>query len=463
MSGGYVRTTDLFTLPDGDGNHVLYAPRQGFIGLVNPDLVNLLARVESSGDLRLNDRERACLEELERRGLLNGKEPGSPVPAPPGRFEPRQVTLFPTNRCNLRCRYCYAEAGDAADSDMPWPIAEAAVDLVRENVKKAGGRRVSVGFHGGGEPLLRQAFVREVVDHVRRTCQAESLEPTFSAATNGILPEPYLDWIVERFSGLSISYDGLPDVQNEHRPLPDGEGSHERVERTFRRLDEAGFAYSIRATVSSRNVNRMVESLEHIHGQFHPQTVSFEPLHFCGRCSTGDLEPPDLEHFGRRFSECRDWARARGAKVEYSGCRLGKLSHSFCGVTRDNFAVTPEGFITTCYEVLEAADPRSDTFFIGRIDLEGKLSVREPARRRLHDLTVDNIAYCEDCFAKWNCSGDCLAKVENNDYGGDRGHGRCRLNRAVLARELRAVIRQRAAAPRDPDDAARRPSSGGPS
>ena len=447
MNRGFTRTTDLFTLPDSEGNHILYAPQHHFIGHVNPDVVNLLARIEDGTMIDFNESELACLEELAKHGVLNGSSKPTPVPEPPAQFAPRQVTLFPTNLCNLRCLYCYAEAGDIPSKNMPWSIGKTALDLVIANVKKAGEQHVGVGFHGGGEPLLREDFVRKAVGYVQDTCLAENLSPKFSAATNGVLEEDYLDWIIEHFSGLSISYDGLPDVQDTHRPLPGCSGSSSRVERTFRRLDAAGFSYSIRATVSSLNVDRMEESLDYIYSRFKPQSVSFEPLHFCGRCQTGALQAPDLPRFGLMFSKCRDRAREAAYRVEYSGCRLGKLSHSFCGVTRDNFAVTPDGFITTCYEVLEKDDPRSDTFFIGTIGEEGTLTIHDSTRRRLHSLTVDNLEYCRDCFAKWNCSGDCLAKVENEDYEGDRGHGRCRLNRDVLAHELRAAIKSRTGEP----------------
>lgn len=53
---------------------------------------------------QMGDDERSVVEELSAHGFFDER----PLPQNAEEFRPVQVTLFPTNRCNLRCSYCYA-------------------------------------------------------------------------------------------------------------------------------------------------------------------------------------------------------------------------------------------------------------------------------------------------------------------------------------------------------------------
>ena len=53
-------------------------------------------------------------------------------------FKPTVVTLFPTSRCNLRCIYCYADAGELELKDLDFNIAQNSIDFIVENaIEKA--------------------------------------------------------------------------------------------------------------------------------------------------------------------------------------------------------------------------------------------------------------------------------------------------------------------------------------
>jgi uncharacterized protein len=50
-------------------------------------------------------------------------------------WAPTSATFSNTQKCTLRCKYCYAEGGRLEDLDIPWPIAKAAIDLIIHNAK----------------------------------------------------------------------------------------------------------------------------------------------------------------------------------------------------------------------------------------------------------------------------------------------------------------------------------------
>ena len=425
-------TCDLFQLPDGEDGPILYAPELGFACKANKDLANLLTQL---GDLPVEGLTRGqvdVLKELERQGLVNGVRRTVPAHRPPQDYSPTQVTLFPSNQCNLRCAYCYASAGSAAVTVMSIETARQAINLVIRNLKAAGQTKLSLGFHGGGEPFYDWHWIRNVVSYAAERTKEEGLSFEAHSATNGILSEAALQWVVQALSGLNISFDGLPEIQNLHRPMTNGEGSFDRVDRTLRYLDAHNFSYGLRSTISIHNLALMEDCLEYMTSHYRPRVVHFEPLNSCGRCATSGTLAPDLEEFSEGFLRCLRRAAELGVKLVYSGAELYNLKNSFCGVARDNFAVTPDGDITTCFEVTSKDDPRAATFFIGRIGQDGQLAIDAEKRRFLHSLTVEGLDYCRDCFAKWHCAGECAVKLGHSDYNGRRGHSRCRLNRQLL-------------------------------
>jgi uncharacterized protein len=184
----------------------------------------------------------------------------------------------------------------------------------------------------------------------------------------------------------------------------------------------------------------MEESLEYIGQNYKTKQVHFEPLFFCGRCKTNDSLKPNLEKFYENYKNCEQKCKDYGINLPYSGCRIETLTNSFCGVAKDNFSVTPDGFITTCYEVTSKNDPKSDVFIIGNIGQNGKLNIDENKRRFLHSLTVENMEYCDNCFAKWHCAGECVSKLGHSDYTGMRGNERCELNRKLTASRIIGVL-----------------------
>ena len=437
----YRVTCDLFTIPLKDDKSLLYAPRVGFICQANRDVLDLLVNVDSLKPDSLNEMQINVLDHLEVNGVLNGTREREIKKYTPGKYTPTMVTLFPTNQCNLRCIYCYASAGENKPLAMEWRYAESAINAIVRNAITKGENKVTLGFHGGGEPLFRWDFIKKAVHYAEKECRNNKLKLTAHSATNGLLSEKQLDWITRHFSDLNISFDGLPRVQDHNRPLPNGEGSYKYIEKTLKFLDKQGFSYGIRSTFSDYNIDLMEESYDFIVNNFSPRTIHFEPVFHCGRCKTSKTFHMNLEKFAQSFHKIEAKHRNKKMRLTYSGSRLESLTNSFCGVTRDSFTITPEGFITSCFEITTTDDPKSEYFYYGRIDDGGNVVLDENKRKYLHKLTVENLAYCKDCFAKWHCAGDCVAKIGHGELHGERGHDRCVLNRQMMKDKLVSILK----------------------
>lgn len=434
----YKVTTDLFTLPYEGDDLILYAPLKNLVCVVNSDTSELLTKLPELDIESLNTEQISTLNFFKKNGVLNS-DFGTIPRNMPEEYLPTRVTLFSTNQCNLRCTYCYASAGEFTPMIMPLKTAQAAIELIIKNIKAKNIKTLEVGFHGGGEPLMPWKLIQDVVSYIENRAKEENLKPRIYSATNGVLSHNQLEWIIAHFTNLNISFDGLPRVQDKQRPLPNGQGSFAFVDQTMRFLDEHHFPYGIRGTVSEYNIDLMEETIDYIGHNYKTKSVHLEPLFMCGRCKTTETQSPDMDRFCENFIKSEDRATPYGIRLIYSGASLEKMVDCFCGVSSDSFNVTPDGYVTTCYEITSKSDPKSEIFFYGQ--LQGtEFRIDSKKRAFLNSLHLKNYPFCKDCFAKYHCGGECVAKLKADNLHGDRGHDRCQLNRALTAHRLRRLV-----------------------
>lgn len=448
MDGAMAGSEELFVLPRGADRYYLYAPLRRVVAEANAAAVEAVAQYLHQPRATLAPQAAAVIEQLRAQGLFREPLPQPPLFPEAYDFYPHEVTLFPTSRCNLRCRYCYANAGCKA-VDMPWEVAQAAIDLVAANAGWLGSPRFAVGFHGGGEPMLAWDMVVRAVEYARRKAEQTGLEAEVYAATNGLLTPEQREFVARHFSTLTVSLDGPPEVQDHNRPTLHGGGSYALVAATLRDFDARGFPYGLRSTITATTAGRMAETVDWLASEFRTQYLHLEPVWLCGRCATTGERPPTDEDFVREFLRARDAGRRRGIGVFYSGARLDVLTSKFCGAPGDGFSVLPEGLITSCYEITDVRDPRAATFHYGRyLPEKGRFEFDRQRIAALQKYSVDHWPHCADCFCRWHCAGDCLSKVFEKS-GGDchQGSDRCRLNRALTLADLDEVV---SAARREP-------------
>lgn len=148
---------------------------------------------------------------------------------------PRRITdltLNIVNSCNLRCRYCWNEAGAYGHSinkiqNMPFSVARKAVDLLIKESK--GAQDLVVDFYGG-EPLLNYQLIKEVIAYCKKIEKRKQVKFHFLLATNAtLLDKEKGNFLVENGVDIAVSIDGPRKIQDSQRPFPDGRGSFEAI------------------------------------------------------------------------------------------------------------------------------------------------------------------------------------------------------------------------------------------
>lgn len=319
-------------------------------------------------------------------------------------YFPQNATLILTSDCQLRCKYCYSEAGNCKVTMKP-EVAKAAIDLIVKNASLSSGR-CSMGFAGGGEPTYAWGLLETAVSYFNQETSKAGLIKAVTGTTNGQLTESQLEFIAGMFSHMQISADGPEDIQNRQRPP----SSHNGILRTIQFFEKRNFPYNVRVTVTNESVGRMQEIYEYFNSIGKPIGIQFEPAYTGTGRGKGTDMMPFAEEFIANYAKVKAAASKAGRKVVQSGSDFAVLKDVFCGAAGQNFCITPEGFASSCFEVTMKSDPRSGLFFYGNYDSEtGKIKINEQLRSRLAERHAPR-SECEDCFLKHSCKGGCHAK-----------------------------------------------------
>ncbi len=430
---------ELFEIPHR-GDSLVYAPLRKAVVYGGKGLVNLLVDLQEGRpvDGAVHGR---TLRRLRRLGILDDdrsprrsrQEKNKDYRQP---FQPTTLTLFLTSDCNLGCPYCYGDGGDRAAA-MPVELGLEAIDLLFLNAARAGAKQVQLGFHGGGEPMLKKARLVRLTDHAQMLAERRRIGLQTGLSTNGVMPPRAAAWVADRIDHLNVSFDGPPEVQNRQRPLKSGAPSYHRVKATLDYWDDRHKAYGIRSTVTRESQARIPEMVVHVQERFRPRSIHLEPMFPSARAMRHRWEAPEPEPFVEGFLRAAKILESGGIPLHFSGSSFPELKKAFCGIGWRNFAVTPAGEVTSCFEVLSGADGRADRFIYGR-HVAGKGFVLDPekieALRRLSDTEPDE---CRNCFAKYHCAGDCRAKAAVRSGREDgRVPGRCEIIRGIIKGRL---------------------------
>ncbi len=159
------------------------------------------------------------------------------------RWLPLSVTLTVTNRCNLRCIYCY---GSYFTRDIEDFTTQFWLDLIDE-IYGMGTKLIQLE---GGEPLLRND-IGELVNYVKgknMLCRMNS---------NGYLVSKKIEE-VKNLDSLCISLDGGEEANDKNR----GKGCYKKVIEAIKTAKEHGLPVLTSTTLTQNNIEN--GSIEHV-------------------------------------------------------------------------------------------------------------------------------------------------------------------------------------------------------
>lgn len=401
--------SELFLIPDPPG-YLVFAPLRRMVFRADAATVNMLAALQR-GDEGAVDPENLAIQTLKACGVIDGPPEQKPPMPVASRYKPTRVTLFLTSRCNLGCCYCYGNA-NTEHLELSEEVGRAAIDYIARNCVEEKAKTLSVGFHGGGEPTMAWDRLVTLTAYAREVAERERLELNTGIATNGCFGVDRAKWMAENLSFVSISVDGPPEIQDLQRPFPNGAPSSGIIESVVDVFHEANFPYSVQATFTAETMSKMPEAARYFAKRMKARFLKFEPVSDAGRFADRPEMIPDMKQFGEWYNRAYEVASEEGIYLAFSGIRLwGAAVSYFCGAFIEPFTITPDGYVTACYEACSKTMPFDNVFLIGRHDAEKRDFVIDMDRlNRLRTRNVYNLDPCNRCFCKYSCGGDCATR-----------------------------------------------------
>lgn len=159
--------------------------------------------------------------------------------------------LHITDRCNLRCTYCYLPH---VRKDMSFSVGRAAIDATFRSATMHNYDHVRLKY-AGGEALLCFPRIVELHEYSLKVAEKEGISVSGTILTNGTLLKPEIAESIRALGlELMISLDGIGEYHDQQRPYAGGHGTFEDVQRAVHTALEIGLMPHISITVSGQNV-----------------------------------------------------------------------------------------------------------------------------------------------------------------------------------------------------------------
>ncbi len=326
----------------------------------------------------------------------------------------KAMCLHVAHDCNLACKYCFASEGEyhGEREIMSYEVGKKAFDFLIAN---SGNRRnLEVDFFGG-EPLMNFNVVKKLVDYARGLEKEHNKNFRFTLTTNGVLlNEEIIDYINENMVNVVLSIDGRKEINDKMRPFRNQKGSYDLIMPKFKELVKrrGGKDYYVRGTFTANNLDFSKDVL-HLSDQGF-KSISVEPVVGCAGEDYAILD----EHSDVLATEyevlAREIVKRSGTDneinffhfnidLEGGPCIYKRLTG--CGAGVEYVAITPKGEIFPCHQFVG-----NDEFKIGHVDTG---IVKDDIVKGFKCANVYAKEGCNECFAKYYCSGGCSANGYN--------------------------------------------------
>ncbi len=350
----------------------------------------------------------AELMELRQQGLLFAPmDYVDPETAVPKDAPVKALCLHVSHDCNLRCKYCFASTGDFGTGRkiMPRETALRAIDWV---VKRSGKRHnIEVDFFGG-EPMMALDTVKATVDYARAHEAEWGKHFRFTMTTNGmLLNEENTKYFNENMDNCVLSLDGRKEVNDRNRVTAGGQGSYDVIVPKFLRLiqqRDKSKDYYVRGTFTRDNLDFSQDVISI--ADLGVDSISVEPV------TADDSDPYSLreEDLPTIFAEYEKLAKIMLRRRDFNffhfnvdltqgPCVIKRMRG--CGAGCEYVAVTPDGELYPCHQFVGKEEFRMGSVFTDEFNMD--------IANTFAGLNIYTREDCQDCWARFYCSGGCSA------------------------------------------------------
>jgi uncharacterized protein len=337
--------------------------------------------------------------------------------------------LHVTDRCNMRCAYCYLPHEPL---DMSPETARAAIDATFRAATRNHYRRVKLKF-AGGEPLLRFTEVVDWYDYARQQADHYNLAMDGVVLSNGtLLTNDMIDTMLAHRLRLMISLDGLGQVHNQHRVYASGRGSADDVQHAIERALAHNLVPDISVTISSRTAHGLPPLMAWLVAHKLPFSLNFYRENDFSAAQQ-DLRLED-DKIIRGMLAAFEVIEAEMPQQSLLASLVDKANLAAphlrpCSVGHSYLVFEPHGNLARCQMQISQT--------IGDVSAPDPLSLIRDNKRGLQNPPVQSKAGCEACEWRFWCAGGCPLETFRVTGRYDVRSPNCRIYQTLFPAVLR--------------------------
>lgn len=323
------------------------------------------------------------------------------------------VTVNVTNRCNLRCVYCMACAGDEQDKAYSIPLDFALIGI-RDALEgiPTGIKAEMLRFFAPGEPTQDMSVIRQCVDYARQVRPGCIVE----LQTNGLFEnDENAKWIAENISVVWFSLDGPASTNDRNRPDAFGKGRTADIER-YLGIVQSRTKVGVRVTVTDEfldNQEALVEYYHRLGVKFLALNPVIRPVKR-GEHGLISVNASSQMRFAKGF--CRAFKMAEDYGMEFTNSmsfNFDEPTNVSCRSCLPMPQLNPDGSVSSC-DMAMYRDTKDELkpFIYGEWDAVKKIIAYDNAKiAHLQSHRLESLPKCSKCPIGKYCAGGCIGRI----------------------------------------------------
>ena len=362
--------------------------------------------------------------ETENAGRKCGcKTCGGFIETNPENFVISKLALVLTSKCNLRCKYCYANYGmyDYTEENMmSEKVLIEGLEYLSQNYKEI----KSIQFFGG-EPSLCVNLIRKTIAFFKQAVEKGKIEsePVYGIVTNGVfMSKELMELYVDNNFFITISLDGPEVINNKLRIDSKGEGKYQQIKTHYKQLIKMGARnIGIECTYTAEHIKdgiTLVDLVEFFDKEFNCAIPHIVPVSIDSKHELSILR--EMETYKKYLNELISYTfdkmieEKKSASIAIIMGLIGRiLTHSgqqtICPAGVQTFSLSHDKNISPCFMYTS-----NNNVSYGKIGDCAKSILQKAYAfdRKINNKQVS--PDCSKCIARAVCSS-CLGSFEIND------------------------------------------------
>lgn len=335
-----------------------------------------------------------------------------------GHARKQLLSIYVSSVCNLKCVYCALSSGelkiDKEDLVIDLDFAFKGIDDFFRDYPSRG-----IRFYSSGEVTTQMYTFKKITQYIK-----EKNEPNtyLELQTNGYFSDVNADWIENNMDFVWISFDGLPEFQDENRPTVSGKKSSDVVIKNIYRFSKSNKVdVGIRITLMPEMIDRQKEIIDFLNN-INIKYISVERAYSSVNSQLFTEKITDPIYFAEKFINAYNYAAQKGIFYNhFNMVNFDEPCRFFCRACIPYPHLTTDGYVTCCdmapYGKEKYLEYTLPDLVYGKYDHESNRIIYDENQIHLiRQKNVDNLSrtICKDCDIIYNCAGGCLGQSYNN-------------------------------------------------